>query len=150
MNPESTQSSLLPKILVLDQDDIFHFIVDKIFNRESHRYDILDFTNITSAVSYLIENAEDAAELPDVILLELYFHSDQDGWIFLDLYEKIKERLVKQPKVLVVSYTINHAEVGKINANQSIVDFISKPLNHESIDLIKSLAGNSPKSEQKN
>lgn len=145
MNPEMTQNSPLPKILVLDQDDIFHFIVDKIFNRESHRYDILDFTNITGAVSYLIENAENASELPDVILLELYFHSDQDGWIFLDLYEKIKERLIKQPKVLVVSYTINHAEVGKINSHQSIFDFVSKPLDNESIDLIKSLADNTLK-----
>jgi DNA-binding NtrC family response regulator len=140
-----TQDSPLPKILVLDQDDIFHFIVDKIFNRESHRYDILDFTNITGAVSYLIEHAENEKELPDVILLELYFHSDQDGWIFLDLYEKIKERLVKQPKVLVVSYTINHTEVGKINSHQSIFDFVSKPLDNESIDLIKSIADKSLK-----
>jgi DNA-binding NtrC family response regulator len=145
MNPEMTQDSPLPKILVLDQDDIFHFIVDKIFNRESHRYDILDFTNITGAVSYLIEHAENEKELPDVILLELYFHSDQDGWIFLDLYEKIKERLVKQPKVLVVSYTINHTEVGKINSHQSIFDFVSKPLDNESIDLIKSIADKSLK-----
>jgi CheY-like chemotaxis protein len=144
MTEEMTANSCLPKILVLDQDDIFHFIVDKIFNREGHHYEIMNYTNITGAISFLIENANNEKELPDVILLELYFHSDQDGWIFLDLFEKIKERLVKVPKVLVVSYTINHTDIGKANARQTIFDFVSKPLDDASINLIKTLAeGNS-------
>jgi len=129
----------LPIVMVLDQDEIFHFIVSRVLNRDGVNSQVINFGSVTAAVSYLLENAEDTSLLPELILLELYFHSDQDGWVFIDLFEKIKHRLIKQPKVLVVSYTMKHADVSRIGSNHSIFDYVSKPLDSESIDFIRDL-----------
>lgn len=129
----------LPTVMVLDQDEIFHFIVSKILNRDGLNSNVINFTSVTGAVSFLLENAEAETELPDLILLELYFHSDQDGWVFIELFEKIKHRLIKQPKVLVVSYSMKHADLTRVNANSNVFDFISKPLDSGSIDFIRDL-----------
>jgi two-component system, chemotaxis family, chemotaxis protein CheY len=133
------EESKLPIVMVLDQDEIFHFIVTKVLNRNGLKSNVINFTNVTSAVSYLLENAEAEAELPELILLELYFHSDQDGWVFIELFEKIKHRLIKQPKVLVVSYSMKHADVSRVNSNSNVFDFVSKPLDTSSIDFIREL-----------
>ncbi|NOS92014.1 MAG: hypothetical protein HOP30_08835 [Cyclobacteriaceae bacterium] len=129
----------LPIVMVLDQDEIFHFIISRVLNRDGLNSQVINFNSVTSAVSYLLENAEETSLLPELILLELYFHSDQDGWVFIDLFEKIKHRLIRQPKVLVVSYTMKHADVSRIGSNQSIFDYVSKPLDSESIDFIRDL-----------
>ena len=129
----------LPIVMVLDQDEIFHFIVSKVLNRDGLSCNVINFNNVTSAVSYLLEFADQEAELPDLILLELYFHSDQDGWVFIELFEKIKKRLIKCPKVLVVSYTMKHADVTRMNTSQTVFDFVSKPLDTGSIDFIRDL-----------
>lgn len=133
------EDSKLPTVMVLDQDEIFHFIVNKVLNRDGLNSKVINFTSVTSAVSYLLENAEEEAELPELILLELYFHSDQDGWVFIELFEKIKHRLIKEPKVLVVSYAMKHADLSRVNSNSSIFDFISKPLDSDSIGFIRDL-----------
>lgn len=137
--PELQDQPNIPIVMVLDQDEIFHFIVSKVLNRDGVNSQVINFRSVTSAVSYLLENAEEAALLPELILLELYFHSDQDGWVFIDLFEKVKHRLIKQPKVLVVSYTMKHADVSRIGASQSIFDYVAKPLDTESIDFIRDL-----------
>ncbi len=137
--PELQNQPASPIVMVLDQDEIFHFIVSKILNRDGLNSQVINFGSVTSAVSYLIENAEDPSQLPRLILLELYFHSDQDGWVFIDLFEKIKHRLIVQPKVLVVSYTMKHADVSRIGSNNSIFDYVSKPLDSDSIDFIRDL-----------
>ncbi|MBI3221170.1 MAG: response regulator [Bacteroidetes bacterium] len=133
------EETKLPIVMVLDQDEIFHFIVTKVLNRDGINCNVINYNSITSAVSYLLENAESEAELPDLILLELYFHSDQDGWVFIELFEKIKQRLIKQPKVLIVSYTMKHADMTRVSSHQTIFDFVSKPLDTDSIDYIRDL-----------
>lgn len=138
-NTCNMEESKLPTVMVLDQDEIFHFIVNKVLNRDGLRSNVINFTSITAAVSYLLENAETEELLPELILLELYFHSDQDGWVFIELFEKIKHRLIKQPKVLVVSYSMKHADLSRVNSNNSILDFVSKPLDSGSIDFIRDL-----------
>ncbi len=70
-----------PIIAVLDNDRIQHFILEKTFRACHVEARIKNFYLVEQLTAHLIANFNNTAELPDLILMEIYLPME-DGWFF--------------------------------------------------------------------
>lgn len=123
------------KILIIDDNYIDNYITSAIIKKNNLANDLLEFDNGLKAIEYLEQNKDNAEELPDLILLDLYMPL-MDGFEFLNLFEKIDFTSTKKCKICIVSSSIDDNDIIKAKLDKNIYTFISKPLTAELLSLL--------------
>ena len=129
-------------IMLVDDDEIFTYIIMKIIEESKLAGQINIFPNGREAMDFLTEIADNEALLPKVIFLDLNMPY-LDGWGFLDEYIRLKPKLCKKINLYVITSSISPFDYEKSKKYSDITDFIIKPLAKEKfIEIIKKISNN--------
>ena len=120
---------------IIDDDNIFVFVLKKILEKNENFDQVLDFKNGEEVLDILSDKNN---AFPNVILLDINMPVI-DGWQFLEQIEKLpnKEKL----NVFIMSSSIDANDIEKSKSFSTVKDFISKPINNEKLNkLIESIS----------
>jgi CheY-like chemotaxis protein len=109
-------------IILIDDDDIQHYIVKTTLNKIEPTINLIAFLSASKALEYL-KNI-DHEQLPIFILLDLNMHI-MDGWEFLNTYKNFESKA----DVMIVTSSIDQNDIIQSKKYQEVKQFISKPLN---------------------
>ncbi|MFN4026871.1 MULTISPECIES: response regulator [Flavobacterium] len=127
-------------IMLVDDDEIFTYIIKKIIEESDIAEQINIFSNGRDAINYLSEVATEESLLPKVIFLDLNMPL-LDGWGFLDEYIRLKPKLCKKINLYVITSSVSTYDHQKSKDYSDITDFIVKPLAKEKfIAIIKKMS----------
>ena len=125
------------KLLVVDDDHIFHFIV-KACLRQSTAFDAMYIDNGTHFINFLERLQIEPLDCPDVILLDLHM-AGIDGWGLLDVIRDFYALFNKRVMVYVVSASIDARERKRALTYPFVKDFVCKPLGSDFFNTVSDL-----------
>lgn len=126
-------------LCLVDDDDIFQLITQRVIAQTNLVETIKIFSNGLDAMVFLKSVAQNAARLPEIILLDLNMPV-MDGWEFLEEFTLLKPRLEKTITIYVVSSSIAPSDIQRAEAISEVTDYIIKPITTEKLlDMLKSL-----------
>jgi CheY-like chemotaxis protein len=126
--------------MLIDDDEIFTYIIKKIIEESEISEQITIFSNGRDAINYLTEVAEEETLLPKVIFLDLNMPL-LDGWGFLDEYIRLKPKMCKKINLYVITSSVSTYDHEKSKEYSDITDFIVKPLAKEKfISIVKKMS----------
>jgi two-component system, chemotaxis family, chemotaxis protein CheY len=120
------------KVLVIDDDPIFQYIAEKIFKKTNLFEETACFLDANSALEYLVQNKDNPAVLPDIILLDIYMPA-LNGWEFINRYEQISDSLGKRIPIYILTSSVDPKEIARSKSHPSVKKFTSKPMTFEFI-----------------
>jgi CheY-like chemotaxis protein len=117
----------IPLTYIIDDDNIFTFVLKKILERNDSFQEIIDFKNGQNVIDLLRKKNQ---KIPNIILLDINMPVI-DGWQFLEELEKlpIKEKL----NIFIMSSSIDATDIQKSKSFSMVKDFISKPINNDKL-----------------
>jgi CheY-like chemotaxis protein len=107
-------------IMYIDDTEFEHYIVESLVKSSNCRIKIRCFFKATEALDFLVKNKDDALETPDVIFLDLAMPGFT-GWDFLDEFDKIRLTFFKQPKVCILSSSVDMDSINR-SGNYSFIN----------------------------
>jgi CheY-like chemotaxis protein len=128
----------IKKVYLVDDDEINNFICTNILRKISFCDDVVAYESGTEAIDALkeaINNGQD--DVPDVIFLDINMPI-MNGWDFLEEFKGLKGQINKKVSLFMLSSSIYQADVEKSKQYDDVVDFVTKPLNADVLNDIKS------------
>ncbi|HTD39873.1 MAG TPA: response regulator [Mucilaginibacter sp.] len=123
----------MKKLVFIDDSPMDHFILKRILSKYQLDYDVTCTTNGAEVVGFLERNMQDFANLPDVILLDLYMPGF-DGWDFLDKVQHLYPHLAKPLRIYILSSSINPRDIEQAKQYACVRSFIFKPITREVLE----------------
>lgn len=120
------------KIAIVDDDQIYQFIINRTITKLHPDSKILNFPNCADFYNFLRRNTEDASLLPDLVLIDLNTPF-MDGWEFLAAYDTLHPQLAKLPQIYLVTSSVDPNDVSRADEHQTLAGFFSKPLTPEQL-----------------
>ncbi|MFN3754371.1 response regulator [Flavobacterium sp.] len=133
---------MLDKILCVDDDAITLMLCKKVIERVAFANEVHTAKNGEEAIQYfnnLATKYHNDLNLtyPKLIFLDLNMPI-MNGWEFLDNYlQNSYQDLFKEAKFIVLSSTIDPQDVIKAKSYPMVVDFLSKPITKEMLEILK-------------
>lgn len=121
------------RILLVDDDDIVNAINSAMIRHAGFANEILVETSVVEAIDSL-KSAIVQNSLPEIIFLDVNM-PEKNGWDFIDEYVNIQFEDLK-PGIIMVSSSINPADMDRALKMDTVIDFISKPLSPELLDKV--------------
>ncbi|MEY5069109.1 MAG: hypothetical protein RLZ47_971 [Bacteroidota bacterium] len=115
---------------LIDDDEIFVYAMKKIINLKQLSRETITFDRVEKALDYFSINKNEAALLPDVVLLDINLPGE-DGWDFIESFEQISAEMSKKPKIYMLSSSANPADQQKALSNKNIENYYVKPLSKD-------------------
>jgi two-component system, chemotaxis family, chemotaxis protein CheY len=131
-------------IAIIDDDAIFQLTASRMMQATKMADQILQFYNGEEGLRYLNENAEKKEKLPDIIFLDINMPL-VDGWMFLDDYANLKNKIGKDILIYMVSSSIDPADSNRAKSNQSVKDYLVKPITMKGFETLLSQFSNRSK-----
>ncbi len=125
--------------MLVDDDEINNFITVKLIRKAYPDAIISTFLNGRLAIDNLkniLQHVTDA--IPDYILLDINMPV-MNGWEFLEEYKSSGLDPDKKITIYILSSSVFSNDIDKAKSYASVANFISKPLNLESIKEVFSL-----------
>lgn len=130
-----------PIVALVDDDYIFQLTASRLLKAADATANVLQFSNGEEALRYLNDHAEEEGKLPDILLLDINMPY-VDGWMFLNDYAQLKAKLTKKIKIYMVSSSIDPVDMNRAKSNQSVEDYIIKPISKEGFKQLMSQSFN--------
>lgn len=122
-------------IWVIDDDNIYQIIVNKIIQKSEMFSDISTFKNGKEAINAVNNSLNNIESFPDIILLDINMPI-MDGWEFMEELQILKPSINKQIIVYIVSSSIAVEDKNKAKSYPDILGYLSKPVNINDLILI--------------
>ena len=119
-----------PVIALVDDDKIFQHTSARMIEALDLSRKILQFNNGEEALQYLKTYASDHDNLPDFLFLDINMPY-VDGWMFLADYATIKDTLVKDIQIFMISSSIDQRDIVRAQKNSDVREYILKPVSPE-------------------
>jgi len=127
-------------IAVVDDDKIFQLIATRSIKATHFAGKILQFNNGSEALHYLEEHASEDGEIPDVLFLDINMPL-VDGWMFMEDFIDLKQRINKPIRIYMVSSSIDPKDIERAKAINEIKAYVTKPISQEKFaELISEVA----------
>ena len=128
---------MLNNILLLDDDDITHYICENVIKSEHITEHLTMLHNGQEGVDYLrnlltYENTK----APELILLDLNMPV-LDGWGFLDIFSHELEEKFPETKVCILTSSLDPHDFTHSRNYHNVIGFLNKPLIKERIEELK-------------
>ncbi|HYG04209.1 MAG TPA: response regulator [Chryseosolibacter sp.] len=129
-----------PIIALVDDDKIFQLTASKTIKATNLTEQVLQFDNGEDALIFLRENIGNVNTLPDYIFLDINMPF-VDGWMFLEDYAHLKNKLGKPVTIYMVSSSIDPRDITRAKNNEHVSDYVIKPVTRERfIELLQKAA----------
>ncbi|RYY23751.1 MAG: response regulator [Sphingobacteriaceae bacterium] len=126
-------------IMLVDDDEINNFITVKLIRKAFPDAVLSTYLNGKLAIDKLKMLFKDNPEnIPDYILLDINMPV-MNGWEFLEEYKASNLDPDKKITIYILSSSVFSNDIDKAKSYESVANFISKPLNLESIKEVFSL-----------
>jgi len=123
----------MKKVAIVDDDSIFQFTTKVKFEKLRLADEVLIFNDGEEMMDFL--SSTDLDELPEIVLLDINMPI-VDGWDFLDLYKSLESDKQKVMKIYMLSSSINPDDVKRAEANEFVLDYITKPIRDDDLTKI--------------
>ncbi|QEH41063.1 response regulator [Chitinophaga sp. XS-30] len=121
-------------VYVIDDDEIFHFIVKKMFGLEGWDVVVSSFLSAEEAIENLGSFA--AQNLPCLIILDMNMQR-MNGWDFIEAYRELKQRLQQDVPIIMCSSSMNIQDMEKVKKTPELMAYITKPLDKSKMKVIE-------------
>ncbi|MBC8054754.1 MAG: response regulator [Sphingobacteriaceae bacterium] len=115
------------KIAVVDDDQIYQFIINRTLTKLQPDSKILNFSNCADFFNFLKRNRNQPQFLPDLALLDLN-SPFMDGWEFLESFEVMANSLKKSIEIYIVTSSVDPNDEIQANDNPLVAGFFCKPI----------------------
>ena len=122
------------QVYVVDDDEIFHFILKKLFEQQDDKLKVTSFLCAEDALERL-QHPENQ-RLPSLIILDMNMQR-MNGWDFIEAYRDIKSSLTEQIPIIMCSSSIDMRDMQKVKRTPELKAYITKPLDSEKMQQIK-------------
>jgi CheY-like chemotaxis protein len=120
------------RVLIIDDNDIDNFITQRVLNKENFTKQVDICTSGAEALDYIKKHSHNLDQLPDVIFLDLNMPV-VDGFVFLFEFEDFSQAVKNKCKIVVLSSLLDKLAIDKVLRNESVTDFIPKPLTQSAL-----------------
>lgn len=127
----------MSKLIIIDDDPIHHKIVQFMLTKNELAKETTYVFDGSLVLDFLEENKTKITALPDFIFLDLYMPNN-NGWDFLNGFQKIYKSLKKEIHIYVVSSSIFQMDINRSKAYPFVKSYITKPLMRNVFDNIRS------------
>ncbi|MDO6517892.1 response regulator [Zobellia uliginosa] len=117
-------------LCIIDDDEIYRFVTIQSVKFLGMEHKSSVFSNGEDALSFISENLDKPAVLPDIILLDIDMPI-MDGFQFLEGYRPVAPQIVKPIDIYMVSSSVDPEDIKRAKAYPTVVNYISKPLNSD-------------------
>jgi len=124
--------------MLVDDNDTDNFISRRIIEITKFAEDVIVKNSGKGALDYLDEFKDSAADLPDIIFLDINMPI-VDGFVFLYEYEKFGNIVKDKCRVIILSSSDNKRDIDKIVNNDYVIKFVTKPLTEKTLEEIQHL-----------
>ena len=122
------------RIYIIDDDDIFVFVLKKLLQKTKRFNEIVNISNGLEAIDLIVNEYETTKALPDIIFLDLNMPL-LDGWQFLDEIEKLSFK--DELRIYIISSSIDVKEIEKAKEYATVKSFVSKPVTMDWLNSLK-------------
>jgi CheY-like chemotaxis protein len=122
-------------ICIVDDDEVYIFIVKKIIEINELADHVLTFSDGEKAYNFIKENKGKPNFLPDIILLDINMPI-MDGFQFIEEYIKLKHEINKEIGIYMVTSSVDPIDLEKSKKYTDIKGFITKPISAEVLEKI--------------
>ena len=133
---------MLDKILCIDDDAITLMLCKMVISKNSFSKEIATASNGEDALDYFKSlqkelKGDPSIKLPQLIFLDLNMPVI-GGWEFLNIFSTNEYSDFNTIKIIILSSTIDPADLEKSKKYPMVLDFLSKPISKEMLENIKS------------
>lgn len=126
-------------VMLVDDNEIDLFINQKVLEFHGFAHELITFRSGRQALDFLLQ--AQTASLPDVIFLDLNMPV-VDGFRFLYEFSGFPAHIRQKCSIVVLTSSDSMRDKEKIQVNEDVIQFISKPLNDPKLDNIRMLLQN--------
>jgi len=127
---------LINDIFLIDDDRLVNFLNQEIIKDAYPEKKVRSFENASEAIETLKQIVVKPSEsLPQLILLDINMPV-MDGWEFLDAFIQLPQNIIDNCKVVMHTSSIDPRDIEKAKSFSAVTDFITKPLNVQSLSKI--------------
>lgn len=123
------------KICVIDDDEIYLFLIKKSLAAIGVRNEIMTFLNGVEALEELNKLKNNGQELPGIIFLDINLPII-DGWAFLLEFRTLQATESKKVPIYIVSSSTSNEDREKVKQFPEICGYLNKPLALETLSSI--------------
>lgn len=127
-------------VLLVDDDPIYQFVACKTLEYTGLTDKIYVRSNGEDGYRFLLENANNADELPDVIFLDINMPV-MNGWEFLEIYQSLKPTLAKDIPVYLLTSSMSEEDKKFSQRYSCVQEYVIKPFVKEKIMALLTAAG---------
>jgi CheY-like chemotaxis protein len=123
-------------VCIIDDDNIFHTILKVKISKKDLADKFINFDDGSLAMDFF-EKEENwqIDKLPDVIFLDINMPV-MNGWQFLESFSAIQGRLLKKPRIFILSSSVDDRDIARAKSHEEVSDFITKPISDEHLEKI--------------
>jgi CheY-like chemotaxis protein len=115
----------IKNVCVVDDDELFQFVMRQHFERLELVEHIHKFTDGEQALNYIRQNLDTPENLPDLVLLDVNMPY-MDGWQFMREYVKLP--MHKQIKVYILTSSTHESDLQKAKEFPTLAGYLVKPI----------------------
>jgi CheY-like chemotaxis protein len=128
-----------PQVMLVDDSSIDNFVNKKVIARYQFAEEVLEFTKVRLALRYLLQlNDDTEIAIPVILFLDLDM-PEINGFEFLDAFELLSDRIRENLSIVILTSSINPADIENCNRHRSVLTFMHKPLMKNNLDMINAL-----------
>ena len=124
------------RFIVIDDDALNNKICRACIEKLYKDAPVATFTDPKLGFEHLeVEYSSNSHEDTAILFLDINMPV-MNGWEFLELFEKLEEKIKNRIKIYILSSSVDKRDMEKAQANKNVVYYLIKPLTKETIALI--------------